>query len=1098
MSLFKRSIAQLLLIALMFSSLSMTPLLSQRVSAQTAPEAERTELTEARTSNIKFFQEVDGSQSAEVYSEPVHVQDENGAWQDIDTSLVPSTDPRFAFETANASLEASFADSARTEDAVQIDTGSRSFAFGPVNASAETDPEPIVSENTITYPEIYANTDLSFTVESNAVKETVVLSEAPSTPPAYKFPISTEGLVATEGEAGIELLNGQGAVVLAIPQPFMVDSSVHPASGDPAYSEAVSMSIEEEDGQQMIVIEPSNEWLTDPERIFPVLIDPTTERVTHMDTFVQTGISSPQHQASELKAGTFNGGTTKARSLFKFNISGLSGNIQGAEFSINETYAGSCTAKPVVVRRVTQSWDYTANWTNQPSVASNDLATVNAAKGYSGSCPAGRISFASTGSASLTQVVSKWIDGSYDNYGLEIRASNETDNLGWKKFSSSEAAAVPKLIVAFNNPPSTPSNRTPSNGTVTTDTTPTLSASYNDAQSGDWGHLEFEVYQASATVSPGNIIRSGNSSGGNPGPNQSWTPSALALGSYKWRVRATDGVDYSAWTGTTTFDVSAPVNTPPQVPDLLEPSDGTPVDDSSPLLGARYSDPDGDSGKLEYEVYGSEDSISPTNVKASGYATGTSGSILPWRVDSFAVPGDGTTTTWTYGSQTDLPEGAYKWRVRANDGPSTSAWSSVRSFIVDLEEDSGGEEEMPLLPGGGSSLAVALPANASGTVLMDSVEFFDAAGGVAIIDPDSATPETITYDGIDTVTTSLLGVARENPIAHAEGMFVEHQLASLSAQPITETTPDGSGGTLDLESVAAFHPGGGAAVIGAGTSNEETITYTGIDVTTNQLLGVDRVSPQSHSMSVLIASEPDAEMVALLQELDAIDSDETDVTEHDVDPSAGSVTSPGNIFDRDFSESGATDTYSGTTTRPCSRPDTDGDGVADYFNFDCSPVGWWDFGGSDPFGFSLNTDDDWQKISIHKSARVRAKRGNGGDAGIAADRKTDSGQRFQLKAWVRLTHVTRSRKKAFRGRVTIHFKDADQDLVWECNAPNPLFETDSEFHLVQISSCEAPPGAEFVRANVRARSTIRSSDDRRVAGWGNVIVDRVVWDFLGD
>ena len=45
----------------------------------------RKELTEARTSNRKVFENQDHSRTVEIYLEPVHYQDTDGSWRNADS-----------------------------------------------------------------------------------------------------------------------------------------------------------------------------------------------------------------------------------------------------------------------------------------------------------------------------------------------------------------------------------------------------------------------------------------------------------------------------------------------------------------------------------------------------------------------------------------------------------------------------------------------------------------------------------------------------------------------------------------------------------------------------------------------------------------------------------------------------------------------------------------------------------------------------------------------------------------------------------------------------------------------------------------------------
>ena len=47
----------------------------------------RSELKEKRTANRKVFENQDHSRTVEIYMEPVHYEDEDGSWKEMDDTL---------------------------------------------------------------------------------------------------------------------------------------------------------------------------------------------------------------------------------------------------------------------------------------------------------------------------------------------------------------------------------------------------------------------------------------------------------------------------------------------------------------------------------------------------------------------------------------------------------------------------------------------------------------------------------------------------------------------------------------------------------------------------------------------------------------------------------------------------------------------------------------------------------------------------------------------------------------------------------------------------------------------------------------------------
>jgi hypothetical protein len=134
-----------------------------------------------------------------------------------------------------------------------------------------------------------------------------------------------------------------------------------------------------------------------------------------------------------------------------------------------------------------------------------------------------------------------------------------------------------------------------------------------------------------------------------------YTTTALAQGTWYWRVKAVDGVgNESAWTAARNFII----DTAPAVPTLLSPADASRLRVSNPNLGwSAVSDPQG----VTYSVQVSTtDTFATTVVNVAGL-----------------VATNHTTVA--------LAQGVYYWRVRAVDGGGkASDWSATRGFMVDL------------------------------------------------------------------------------------------------------------------------------------------------------------------------------------------------------------------------------------------------------------------------------------------------------------------------------------------------------------------------------------------------------------------------------
>lgn len=72
------------------------------------------------------------------------------------------------------------------------------------------------------------------------------------------------------------------------------------------------------------------------------------------------------------------------------------------------------------------------------------------------------------------------------------------------------------------------------------------------------------------------------------------------------------------------------------------------------------------------------------------------------------------------------------------------------------------------------------------------------------------------------------------------------------SQAITAASP-ASGGDLLVDSIAAFEPGWGQAVVDPGTASEEILSYNGIGTDPLRLFGVNRENPVDHAEGAIVA-----------------------------------------------------------------------------------------------------------------------------------------------------------------------------------------------------------------------------------------------------
>ena len=261
------------------------------------------------------------------------------------------------------------------------------------------------------------------------------------------------------------------------------------------------------------------------------LLDPTTE------TFSPTDDAYVDEAAPDNNFGTstylmlydVSGGTR--RTYIRFDLSSIPSDAQINSAMLYlyyyDYYQGDPSGKTVVARRASPSWaEETITWNNQPT-------------GYVPSASTTMPSSYGWVSWDVTEAVQGFVNGTWNNYGWQIKFQTEGLDTGYAdpKFYSKEAATnKPYLEVTYTSgsPPNKPTLASPSpNGTTINIINPWLNVTVTDPD-GDAMNLSF--YWSNGTlIGTLNNVANGSTTGlqVNVGWNQD----------YYWYVNVTDGQD---------------------------------------------------------------------------------------------------------------------------------------------------------------------------------------------------------------------------------------------------------------------------------------------------------------------------------------------------------------------------------------------------------------------------------------------------------------------------------------------------------------------------------------------------------------------------
>ncbi|MFF3503172.1 LamG-like jellyroll fold domain-containing protein [Streptomyces sp. NPDC003247] len=409
------------------------------------------EVAGERAERQRTYLNPDGTYTTRFYSEPVNFRSADGSWKSIDTTLTPreSSGPSTmsadeeGWETASTEVQIEFAGTADADPVVrmQVDEG-MSVGYGVDEA------HPVagqVEASTLTYENARPSSDVEFIAGSDSVKETLVLKDT-NAPTEWRFPLELQGLsAALDAQGNIVFTDAEGTIRAWAPAGWMQDSNLAPDSNEGVISSGATYGLDTEDGRQILVVKLDKAWLSAPERVFPVRVDPSVKSVDATSgTYVQYPYNTNFASDTVLKVGTYDGGSHKAAAFLRFT--GLETSLKNAwvlsaNLALYNTWSQSCTARPVTVHPITSNWaeSTTSKWPGPSTGAS--LASKSFAHGWR---PEGTTTW-SCGAAWETiklgaagrKLVDDWTHARKKNYGLAVKAST-TDSKGWKQFGSDD------------------------------------------------------------------------------------------------------------------------------------------------------------------------------------------------------------------------------------------------------------------------------------------------------------------------------------------------------------------------------------------------------------------------------------------------------------------------------------------------------------------------------------------------------------------------------------------------------------------------------------------------------------------------------------
>ncbi|MBE0417740.1 MAG: DNRLRE domain-containing protein, partial [Coriobacteriia bacterium] len=411
-------------------------------SVESSPTVVEEDLSR-RTETSKHYLLSDGTYEAVVWEGPVHVEDGQGAWRDIDTRLLLDVDDTHV--------------SAAT--AVEVRVGAQEPGRAPVTLRGEgwqatldllgvAERSRVVLGDRVRYLDVAPDTSLEYQVLSDGLKETLYLRSA-AAPANFTFELAAEGLSPVRLAGGQwSLADAQGTRVLDIGGLTVFDSSIAGPDGAPAYCADAVMEVEPVAGGARVTYRVDPDWLADPARVFPVMVDPTLTLAAGRDTYIASATPTTSYSAApELRAGYRDSASGHQRSLLFFDVSSIpaGSHIGSAKLSVYQfnQYPAGTDATPTYFGRATSDWSNATTWNTRPSHVNIGTQMVP---------------YWSTWVHQYVEpAVRGWVAGTVTNRGFTIYQKEDgTQNSGhYRRFCSREhenTSLRPKLVVSYETP----------------------------------------------------------------------------------------------------------------------------------------------------------------------------------------------------------------------------------------------------------------------------------------------------------------------------------------------------------------------------------------------------------------------------------------------------------------------------------------------------------------------------------------------------------------------------------------------------------------------------------------------------------------------
>jgi|GEM_PF-4034987 len=311
----------------------------------------------------------------------------------------------------------------------------------------------LTADSAVQYSNVLPNTDLFYNITPTMVKENIVLKDK-SDVTSYDVEMKINGLTPSlQPDNSINLCGASGNVVFTVAAPFMYDSGImSDTRNNSSYDIAVQLT-QKSKSKLDITYTPSYDWLSSPDRVYPVTIDPSiTQKGSNHDTQTQDTYA-PQGDTAIHGTEPYLYVGVNCWSYVKFTLPTLGPTDLMSNARI---FMYAAERLPVNVYPITSAWDSnTLKSTNSPGyggILLTDSYPIQCGSPYTNYY---QYLF------DIDDLAAGWYSGTQPNQGILLTANADPGRWWWIASSAyGDAVLLPALQVTYY----TSTDASPANG----------------------------------------------------------------------------------------------------------------------------------------------------------------------------------------------------------------------------------------------------------------------------------------------------------------------------------------------------------------------------------------------------------------------------------------------------------------------------------------------------------------------------------------------------------------------------------------------------------------------------------------------------------